>query len=68
VYASDANAAAAQADSVAIAGSDDPALQARYPVAIARETRNEDGATLWMVITTTGDGLRALLAHGFKRP
>jgi molybdate transport system substrate-binding protein len=68
VYASDAKAAAADTDTVAIDGADDPALQARYPIAVVRGARNRKSADDLIEFVSSSEGERVLAKHGFLRP
>jgi molybdate transport system substrate-binding protein len=68
VYVSDVTGAGDKAAGVAIAGADDPALQAAYPMAVAVDTKSRSAAEAWMTFVRSADGQRTLARFGFLRP
>lgn len=71
VYVTDvaaARAAGGKVDAVAIAGADDPALAAVYPMAVVKGAVNSAGARAWLSFVAGPDGQRALRSAGFLAP
>jgi molybdate transport system substrate-binding protein len=68
VYESDAIAAGDKADVVAIAGADDPALEAVYSIVITKQGAGSRAASSWARYVRSTAGLDALVVAGFRRP
>lgn len=68
VYATDARAAGAKAESIAVAAAADPDLEAVYPMAITSNARDVEAARAWVDHVRSPQGRRVLASHGFLEP
>ena len=70
VYATDVMAAGGEAEGIDLDGalSDDPALEARYPMAITTSATAQELAEAWVELVRSDEGQRVLAEHGFLAP
>jgi molybdate transport system substrate-binding protein len=68
VFVTDVKAAGAKAEGVAVAGADDPSLQAVYPMAVTVSTGNRAAAEAWMSFVKAAAGQATLARFGFLVP
>lgn len=68
VYVTDARAAGERATTVAVDNADSPDLEAVYPIAVTRDTRNPAAARAWVDAVLSPAGQRMLATFGFLAP
>jgi molybdate transport system substrate-binding protein len=68
VYATDVRAAGDRAEGIPLAGADDPALEAVYPMATLTDAGNPKAAAAWTAFVRSPAGRAVLTSRGFLDP